>query len=126
MKIRSLIAIAPLFLTVLFPSAANSAEKRGPLMTGELIQLAYDDFNAADAKMNIAYQQLLAILDEHGKATLKEAQRKWLAWRDAQAEFDCHHLEGGKLQRMERGGSLANTTKTRTAQLLADYKRFKE
>lgn len=126
MKIRSLLAIAPLFfLTVLFPSAANSAEKRGPQTTGELINLAYEQFNAADAKMNTAYQQLLGILDEHGKATLKEAQRKWLAWRDAQAEFDCHGLEGGKLQRMERGGSLRETTETRTAQLLADYKRFK-
>ena len=127
MKIRSLLVLAPLFFsTLLFPVEANSAEKRGPQTTGELINLAYEQFNAADAKMNIAYQQLLGILDEHGKATLKEAQRKWLAWRDAQAEFDCHALEGGKLQRMERGGSLRQTTETRTAQLLADYKRFKD
>ena len=91
-----------------------------------MINLAYEEFDAADAKMNTAYQQLLGILDKHGKTTLKEAQRKWLAWRDAQAEFDCHALEGGKLQRMERGGSLRKTTETRTAQLLADYKRFKD
>ena len=74
--------------------------------------------------MNAAYQQLLGILDDTGKRTLRESQRKWLAWRDAQAEFDSHHLEGGKLRPMERNGSLMKTTETRTAQLLADYKRF--
>jgi uncharacterized protein YecT (DUF1311 family) len=121
MKTHYLIPIALLFsLTVFFPSAAVPQTNR------ELTDLAYEDFNAADKKMNTAYQQLLGILDEHGKSTLKEAQRKWLAWRDAQADFDAHHLQGGKLQRMEWNGSLARTTETRTAQLLRDYKRFKD
>jgi uncharacterized protein YecT (DUF1311 family) len=126
MKIRDLSITAPLLLLVaLFGSAANCAEK-SPLITNrQLIDHAFDEFSAADTKMNAAYQQLLGILDFNGKATLKETQRKWIEWRDAEAQFDAHQLKGGKLFQMEVNGSLAETTKKRTAQLVEYYKRFK-
>jgi uncharacterized protein YecT (DUF1311 family) len=75
--------------------------------------------------MNIAYQKLLAILDDEGKSTLRDAQRAWLTWRDAQAEFDSHQFGRGKLRPLERNGSLQLSTEARTARLLEDYKRFK-
>ena len=123
MKIRSLVIPAVLVVLAGVAPVGRCAEKRPP-SNHELTDMAFDEFSAADKKMNAAYQQLLGILDETGKRTLRESQRKWLAWRDAQAEFDSHHLEGGKLRPMERNGSLMKTTEIRTAQLLADYKRF--
>jgi uncharacterized protein YecT (DUF1311 family) len=124
MKTRSVFTTAVLIVLASVPSIGHCAEKR-PLTNHELTEMAFDEFSVADKKMNAAYQQLLGILDDTGKRTLRESQRKWLAWRDAQAEFDSHQLEGGKLRPMERNGSLRQTTETRTAQLLADYKRFK-
>jgi uncharacterized protein YecT (DUF1311 family) len=123
MKTRFVLTTAVLLLVASVPPVGHCAEKRPPT-NHELTEMAFDEFAEADKKMNAAYQQLLGILDETGKRTLRESQRKWLAWRDAQAEFDSHHLEGGKLRAMERNGSLRQTTETRTAQLLADYKRF--
>jgi uncharacterized protein YecT (DUF1311 family) len=92
----------------------------------QLIEIEIERFSAADKKMNVAYQKLLGILDEEGKSTLREAQRAWVVWRDAEAEFDSHHLAGGKLRPLERWGSLTLSTEARTTRLLDDYKRFKE
>jgi uncharacterized protein YecT (DUF1311 family) len=92
----------------------------------QLIEVGIAQFDAADKKMNVAYQKLLGILDEEGKSTLREAQRAWVVWRDAEAEFDSHHLAGGKLRPLERWGSLTLSTEARTTRLLDDYKRFKE
>ena len=92
----------------------------------QLIDVESARFNAADKKMNVAYQKLLGALGDEGKSTLREAQRAWLVWRDAQAEFDSHHLAGGKLRPLERWGSLTLSTEARTTRLLDDYKRFKE
>ncbi|MEY2563204.1 MAG: hypothetical protein QOH88_1397 [Verrucomicrobiota bacterium] len=91
----------------------------------QLADGAYVEFEAADKKMNAAYQKLLAVLDDEGKSTLREAQRAWIAWRDAQAEFDSHQFGSGKLRPLERNGSLRVSTEARTARLLEDYKRFK-
>ncbi len=74
--------------------------------------------------MNAAYQKLFGILTAEGKTALRDAQRKWLAWRDAQAEFDAHQLRGGKLWQMELDGSTAGLTEERTIRLQEDYKRF--
>ena len=123
MKPRLVLTFTVPLLLASVPPVGNCAEKRPP-SNHELTDMAFDAFGEADKKMNAAYQQLLGILDDTGKRTLRESQRKWLAWRDAQAEFDSHHLEGGKLRPMERNGSLRLTTETRTAQLLAAYKRF--
>jgi uncharacterized protein YecT (DUF1311 family) len=92
----------------------------------ELIDGAIEHFEAADKKMNAAYQKLLGILDADGKSSLRDAQRAWISWRDAQAEFDSHQFGDGKLRPLERWGSRAQSTEARTTRLLDDYKRFKE
>lgn len=127
MKTTHLFAIIPLLLVGSFLSslAVAAEKKRAPQTNRELIDREADELEAAEKKMKAAFEQLFGILNETGKTTLKDSQDKWLAWREAQALFDSHHLEGGKLRPMEMHGSEAKTTKARTAQLLADYKRFK-
>ena len=117
------ILLATLLLALAAPFG-HSAEK--PVRTNsELIEEQAEELSAADKRMNAAYQKLLGLLGDEGKAALRSAQRKWLAWRDAQAEFDAHQLKGGKLWQMELHGSTAATTARRATQLQEDYKRFK-
>ena len=116
-----LFALSVGFLAPLPVSAEERSRTNGELVAGEA-----DRLEVADKKMNAAYQKVLGILDSDGKAALREAQRKWLAWRDAQAEFDAHQLKGGKLWQMELHGSTAGLTEQRTIQLQGDYKRFKD
>jgi uncharacterized protein YecT (DUF1311 family) len=113
--------IFPLFVLGGFIAHPALGQTNRQLIDGEIAQ-----FDAADKKMNAAYQKLLGVLEDEGKSTLREAQRAWLVWRDAQAEFDSHHLAGGKLRPLERWGSRILSTEARTTRLLDDYKRFKE
>ena len=113
--------IFPLFVFGGFIAHPALGQTNRQLIDGEIAR-----FDATDKKMNAAYQKLLGVLEDEGKSTLREAQRAWLVWRDAQAEFDSHHLAGGKLRPLERWGSLILSTEARTTRLLDDYKRFKE
>ena len=112
--------IVPLLVLSGFVPCLSAPQTNRELIDGEIAM-----FEAADKKMNAAYQKLLGVLEDEGKTTLREAQRAWLTWRDAQAEFDSHQFAGGKLRPLERWGSLIHSTEARTTRLLDDYKRFK-
>ena len=44
------------------------------------------DYAQADASLNSVYKEALALLDEPGKKSVREAQRAWVAFRDADAK----------------------------------------
>ncbi|MCP5536969.1 MAG: DUF1311 domain-containing protein [Akkermansiaceae bacterium] len=94
--------------------------------TPEIKQNAYEEYQKSDKAMNTVYQNLMRVLTEDGKKKLRLSQRAWIAFRDAEADFDCHHFGEGKFGAVERLGSLKMRTQERTMKLLADYKRFKE
>lgn len=93
--------------------------------TAEMKYEAAAAYERADKAMNAAYQKLLAVLNDEGKKRLRETQRAWIAFRDAQAGFDSHHFAGGTAEGLERLGSLDQLTRERTKRLLADFERFK-
>ena len=92
----------------------------------ELKAQAYARYEKADKAMNAAYKKLIASLNEEGQERLKISQRAWVAYRNAQANFDCHHFDGGSFEGLEQIGSMDQLTQARTKRLLSDYKRFKE
>ena len=94
--------------------------------TVEMKEEASDAYDVSDKAMNAAYTQLMGVLNEEGKKRLKEAQRAWIAYRDAQAGFDSHHLAGGTMEGLERVGSLNLLTQERTKRLREDFARFKD
>lgn len=94
--------------------------------TAEMKEQAAETLAESDQAMNTAYQKLLKILSEEGQKRLRASQRAWVAFRDAQASFDSHHLEGGTAEGLERLGSLNGLTEERTKRLTEDYERFKE
>ena len=112
-------------LTILFLLAACSTFSHAQ-STPELKANAYDRYEQADKTMNAAYKQLMAILNEEGKKRLRASQRSWIAFRDTQADFDCHHFAGAKFEGLERTGSLQLLTEARTKRLLADFMRFRK
>ena len=94
--------------------------------TGEMKADASRAYDVSDKAMNEAYKQLMAVLNEEGKTRLKAAQRAWIAYRDAQASFDSHHLAGGTMEGLEYIGSLDMLTKERTKRLREDLERFSD
>ena len=58
---------------------------------------AAKDFEKVDGERNRTYEALLAKLpDAEGKEKLKQSQRAWLAFRDAEAAFAADQLRGGQ------------------------------
>jgi uncharacterized protein YecT (DUF1311 family) len=56
------------------------------------------EFAKADAELNKTYEALLAKLpDAESKQKLKESQRAWLAFRDAEAGFAADQARGGSM-----------------------------
>jgi len=115
MKLPSL-----LILLALAPLAAHAQTN------AEMNEQAGGYLEKSDKAMNEAYQKLLGILNDEGKKRLRESQRAWIAFRDAQAGFDAHHMAGGTGETLERLGSLNELTKERTKRLQEDFARFKE
>ncbi|MFM7375811.1 MAG: lysozyme inhibitor LprI family protein [Chthoniobacterales bacterium] len=89
---------------------------------GEMNQDAASEFKAADKELNSIYQRLLEDYadDEAFIANLKEAQRCWIAFRDAQMKMKYPDREPGyygSIQPMCEAMYLAELTQDRVKAL---------
>ncbi|MBZ9678969.1 lysozyme inhibitor LprI family protein [Mesorhizobium sp. ES1-1] len=80
---------------------------------------AGEDRQAADAKLNAAYQQLIGSEDAEGKRLLQTAQRAWIAFRDAECARTTASSEGGSIHPMEVSLCLTKLSNERIEQLAA-------
>jgi uncharacterized protein YecT (DUF1311 family) len=88
----------------------------------EMNAQARKDFDQADAELNKVYQSLLAKLaDTEAKNKLRESQRAWIAFRDAEAALAADQVRGGSAAPVLRWTSMTQTTEQRIKQLKADF-----
>ena len=88
----------------------------------EMNAQARKDFERVDAELNRIYQSLLAKLaDTEAKNKLRESQRAWLAFRDAEAAFAADQVRGGSAAPVLRWTSMTQMTEQRIKQLKADF-----
>lgn len=64
--------------------------RQSPKVTPDLAA----DLKTSDDRLNTIYQQLLSQLDDEGKKKLRESERLWLAYRDAQVSFQASVYAG--------------------------------
>ena len=86
----------------------------------ELNREAAAIFERADARLNDIYRRVLAsaaAVDAERKQKLITAQRAWLVFRDAEAEFEADELRGGTAYSMEYDGVRTNLTEERVKAL---------
>jgi uncharacterized protein YecT (DUF1311 family) len=113
----------PLLLALALLSAAASpaaALNCGPTAaTVDMIECAKADFAAADRRLNDAYQKLMKDpdRDEKGRNLLREAQRKWIPFRDAQCLLEEDEYRGGTLAAVMYGECQARITAERARAL---------
>ena len=76
----------------------------------------------ADALLNDRYRQIMARLGQHSpqKPLLIAAQRRWIAFRDAECRLRAASVAGGSIEPMVHSLCLAQLTEQRNRQLL-DY-----
>jgi uncharacterized protein YecT (DUF1311 family) len=85
-------------------------------------QIAMDEcvgksFKAADQKLNETYRTLLGKTSKGGAEQLKKTQRAWVAWRDAQCEFETMGSRGGSIHPMVQTMCAEELTKAQTKRL---------
>ncbi|HEV7658742.1 MAG TPA: lysozyme inhibitor LprI family protein [Allosphingosinicella sp.] len=124
--------IAPLALALLAAQAPqwNCAD---PQTQSEMNACARIDFERADAELNTEYRAAHAHArasdreesriegdDRPGdEATLREAQRAWVAFRDAHCRLEGYEARGGTMEPMVYESCRAEVTRARIAQLRA-------
>ena len=104
---------AALFISLLIPLTQIHGQTQA-----EMNATAREHFARADADLNKTYQAVLKKLpDAESKQKLKEAQRAWLAFRDAEAAFAADQARGGSMAPTIRYETMTELTQQRIKQL---------
>jgi uncharacterized protein YecT (DUF1311 family) len=88
-----------------------------PQTQAEMNRCAGEELRRNDAQLNVAYSRLLKKLDPNRRAKLQKAERAWVAFRDAQCDYEGSESEGGSIQPLEIAACKTELTKARIAQL---------
>lgn len=121
--------IRPIFALCLMslPAAAQDLDCANAMAQMELNECAFDDWDAADAELNLAYKEAMAMMkqwdanvpvDERGAAeALKTAQRAWITFRDNACAAEGYAMKGGSAEPLLVYGCMRVLTEERTAHL---------
>ena len=99
-----LLIFCTLFITT--PIAIASQDKDTASATAQKtreieIHDTYAEYLEEDKLLNIAYQALAKSLDKNRLSILRQAQRRWIKWRDA----ECHLAQGKANRKLGAFGS---------------------
>ena len=109
----SVFGCAALLISLLIPVAQMHAQTQAAMNAQ-----VRAEFEQADAELNKTYEALLAKLpDAESKQKLKESQRAWLAFRDAEAAFAGDQVRGGSMAPTIRYATMTELTEQRIKQL---------
>jgi uncharacterized protein YecT (DUF1311 family) len=83
----------------------------------ELNECAYQETKMADKEIGRVYQLLMSRLDKEGQTKLRDAQRKWIKFKEANAEFAADAYRGGSMEGMVYTNAIKESTIQRTKEL---------
>jgi uncharacterized protein YecT (DUF1311 family) len=76
--------------------------------------------DAWDVLLNRYYEELRKAESDPARSTLRQAQRLWITFRDADCDFAYQQFEGGTIRQLTAADCLRDRTATRVLQL-RDY-----
>jgi uncharacterized protein YecT (DUF1311 family) len=108
---RFLLALTPL----LFATAAYAADCDNAADQATVNECAAQQHQTADKELNALYQQINERLKSNpdSKKLLTEAQRSWIAFRDAECKFSSAGVEGGSVYPLIYSNCVTELTKAR-------------
>ncbi len=112
---------AVLFLTPLLlfaqSSAADDTSCKDASTTAAMRSCENQRYEKADQRLNAIYAKLVAQVDPQRREKLKQAQRSWVTFRNANADFLASAAEAGTLAPLIRVTAMADMTDGRAAEL---------
>lgn len=122
-----------IFLT-LAASIAQAPDCANAVTTQELNECASAEYEKADQTLNGAWREALATVRRQdqedvppedrrprGEVKLREAQRAWITYRDANCVVQGYRARGGTAETLINLGCLTTVTEQRTKELQALY-----
>ena len=106
---KALASLTLFFILTAAPLCAQSQQ--------DMNRQAERDAARADNALNEVYKKLLTSQDAEGAKLLKESQRAWIAFRDAEAKFAADEARGGSMAPLLYAGTLARLTEERVKSL---------
>jgi len=109
-------------LLILAQAAVNAPAARADSCSDAATTAAMRDcenmrYRAADQQLNTLYARLLSQLDNDRRQKLRLAQRAWVQYRDANAEFLAAAAKGGSLAPLLKITAMADMTEARVKEL---------
>ncbi|PBC10876.1 lysozyme inhibitor LprI family protein [Mesorhizobium sp. WSM3859] len=117
---RSLFLSACVVLLATAPAAFAEECDRNNDSQSMLNICADADYQAADAKLNAVYKNIVSSDDQASNKLLQTAQRAWIAFRDAECTYSTADSEGGSIHPMEVSLCLTKLTTERIKQLSSE------
>ena len=127
LRLRLLILFAlalPLSGVAIAPSLAQDSSQRmqqvncdSAQTTADIVDCASREYQAADKKLNSAYQALRSRLDRQQQKRITDAELAWIKFRDAACAYEAGEFEGGSAAGYTETFCLARTTRQRTKEL---------
>lgn len=113
---RAFLAASFMALTLPLAQADECADAQDQATMAACAEQAY---RASDAELNALYHEIAQRLRDDGdtRRLLRDAERSWLAFRDAECGFAASAVEGGSAYPMVHAMCLDSLTKERIARL---------
>ncbi len=87
------------------------------LTTVEMLECSKQRYETADRQLNQVYKELKLKLSKSRQTKLKLAQRAWITFRDATAEFEASEVTGGSMYPLVYLVMQAEMTENRVGEL---------
>ncbi|MEQ1950092.1 lysozyme inhibitor LprI family protein [Mesorhizobium yinganensis] len=116
------LAFAALAACLLFPAAASAQDCANAADQAKLNECAAKALHEADTQLNADFKEIETRLadDADAKKLFVEAQRAWIAFRDAECGFQSSGVAGGTAYPMINANCQAGLTNQR----LMDFKNY--
>ncbi|MEP7455941.1 lysozyme inhibitor LprI family protein [Phyllobacterium sp. SB3] len=87
--------------------------------TSGMVECTHNAYLAYDKQLNDVYKKALASVDKESADKIRESQRKWIAWRDAQraADSGAWRADRGTLASLDIESFNVDAIKARVQQL---------
>jgi uncharacterized protein YecT (DUF1311 family) len=95
----------------------NGTDCKEAITTAAMHACANERYQKADRELSTVYGELMKRLDKGRQEKLRLAQRAWLRFRDAHADFEGDYARGGTLAPVIKMSALADLTEARVAEL---------
>lgn len=115
---RAIVMTIPALLTLTFAASAQDEEAQtcpDAVSTVDIVECLGELYEGEDARLNTAYRAAIEPLEGEQRTLLRDAQRAWVAFRDANCLF--YRSGDGTIAAIEGSSCMVDVTRTRADEL---------